>query len=844
MTEMQASDSLNMLSELLQNGKISEETAEIYKTKLVRITDAMTQSYQHHKQGYEKLQELKQNLINEKVKQEQAHNAQNENQLIQQELNQAYNMAKNELLVFKEKDQALEEKFQNLEEEKSVKVAKIEAEQNKAKMAIKPEKDKQKQQIKELNEDKVRLEGFIASEQTANQENNERKSNLLGQSNKLKEEIVTLEEEISKIRDDPGRFEKNAKMLEESCKSLEKGLKENEDIIKEKRRTIVDQEKELDKQKGTFSEMDKHIESEKEKLEDYDTDIGRLTKESNEKKIELATRNDDKVLQYKQLKELHGSCKNKNDKHSLIVKECDHLRKNNKREEHNRYLLKTAINDYQMQKDKIERDKLEYKLEQEKKENMIHLLHEEMKLMVDKYDRFEDTRKEKNSDLTGLRKKIEDYEKLLIELQQIESNAVKTVKNLTTIRETMARKASAALAEVRETREELKIKEQLILDQTKKQQEIEIKLNNFKALYEEVKSARNKYVNLIQNSSQDLAELKERIKIIQSELEILKSESTEKERTLSGVHKTIQNLIHERDKGRAELNKLEYKKKDLIEKGNQQANEIAKLNMIILSLEKDMLEIRKHYERACESRNYMGVQLIDRNDELCILYEKSNIHDNIIRNGETEIKKLEDDIRMIKIEISEVSRKIEVARKKVSDVPKLADEVITLKNELENERLKEQDLSEKLEDPQNTERWREFKGEDPDQEALEAKIQVLEERLNMKKEALLEKELILDEVTNLSENLRKQALEGRFSTQEVSSRVNDLQARLKDITRKMMATISELSMFQANVIKLKQEKEDVVIIFCFIKNSTTNQKKQGIEMSRRSHLPKNARSSS
>ena len=44
-----------------------------------------------------------------------------------------------------------------------------------------------------------------------------------------------------------------------------------------------------------------------------------------------------------------------------------------------------------------------------------------------------------------------------------------------------------------------------------------MKLNNYKALYEEVKSARNKYVNLIQNSSQELAELKEKIKIIQSE---------------------------------------------------------------------------------------------------------------------------------------------------------------------------------------------------------------------------------------------------------------------------------------------------------------------------------------
>jgi hypothetical protein len=47
--------------------------------------------------------------------------------------------------------------------------------------------------------------------------------------------------------------------------------------------------------------------------------------------------------------------------------------------------------------------------------------------------------------------------------------------------------------------------------------------------------------------------------------------------------------------------------------------------MNIISLEKDMMEIRKKYEVACEDRNARGVQLIDRNDELCILYEKQNI---------------------------------------------------------------------------------------------------------------------------------------------------------------------------------------------------------------------------
>lgn len=69
--------------------------------------------------------------------------------------------------------------------------------------------------------------------------------------------------------------------------------------------------------------------------------------------------------------------------------------------------------------------------------------------------------------------------------------------------------------------------------------------------------------------------------------------------------------------------------------------------------------------------------------------------------------------------------------------------------------LLEAELSERLENPSNEQRYRDLKGEDPDTEALDTKIGVLEERLNTKKEQLLEKELILDEITNFSEKLRK-----------------------------------------------------------------------------------------
>ena len=79
------------------------------------------------------------------------------------------------------------------------------------------------------------------------------------------------------------------------------------------------------------------------------------------------------------------------------------------------------------------------------------------------------------------------------------------------------------------------MKELLILDLTKKQQDTQFKLNMFISMYEDVKTTRNKYVSNIQATSQDLAEMRERIKILQNEYDILKNDSQEKERALTEI---------------------------------------------------------------------------------------------------------------------------------------------------------------------------------------------------------------------------------------------------------------------------------------------------------------------
>lgn len=45
-----------------------------------------------------------------------------------------------------------------------------------------------------------------------------------------------------------------------------------------------------------------------------------------------------------------------------------------------------------------------------------------------------------------------------------------------------------------------------------------------------------------------------------------------------------------------------------------------------------------------ESRNYTGIMLIDRNDELCILYEKHNIQEKVLQTGDIEMVRLDNEV--------------------------------------------------------------------------------------------------------------------------------------------------------------------------------------------------------
>merc|ERR1711988_1426682 len=405
---------------------------------------------------------------------------------------------------------------------------------------------------------------------------------------------------------------------------------------------------------------------------------------------------------------------------------------------------------------------------------------------------------------------MEEMQKDLRNLKSEEQQWNAHFKTLASQREKLARDASTAHRLSRETADEVSMKQLEEDDLKKKHQEISQKQKEFCTMYEVVKNERNKYMTHIQKSSQHLSEMKEKLKILQNEVEILRMESAFKDKQLQRTRQEAQRLDVIHDQLQNEKTRITSKGQSLNEQVEQYVIEIDKLNSIINSIEKEMVILKRKYEQAVETRNFTGIQLIDRNDELCILWEKSNIQEKLLKKGEDAMNARHEEIRTLKIDLQEVHRQLRVVRGQIPEVPKYVDEVVRLRDTLTTVRRQTDELSRELENPKSSLRkHRQLGGEDLDPQALRLKIQDLEERLNDKKESLLEKELILEEVTALSDKLRQQAVDGRQGTMELSQKVNLFQAKIKDMTRKMMATVSELSMYQATAMKFQTERDEI-----------------------------------
>ena len=172
--------------------------------------------------------------------------------------------------------------------------------------------------------------------------------------------------------------------------------------------------------------------------------------------------------------------------------------------------------------------------------------------------------------------------------------------------------------------------------------------------------------------------------------------------------------------------------------------EIQRLANMIRRMDDEVPTQRKEYDQVINERDIRGTQLIRRNDELALLYEKLKIHMSTLRTGEAQYAQRLQDVRVLRLTIKDLQCELGT-----HNSGRLVDD---MKRELFNaqrgplqEKAKVKALSEELENSMNVHRWRKLKGPDPATCEMTQRIQ----RLIAKTEGGVEKEELYVEPKNL-----------------------------------------------------------------------------------------------
>ncbi|EKX37608.1 hypothetical protein GUITHDRAFT_160100 [Guillardia theta CCMP2712] len=758
-TDISSSPAFHALNDLFNDGTLTQAQVDFYKSKYAKLHEEILKIYQNEKTLLPKAKELNEELRKKRLEAEEIMGKDREAHEELERTRTEFAKAEAEVVLCEERDAMLTLEIAELQKQKEEIAQEKETREREAMEALRPRIEGLEQHISQLTSE-------IEESSKLAQKLKEEKAELAERASGLQESITQLSADVEneravmmKVRGEPSKIKKQADLTESSLNTVTAELKSVNSVMEELDKTIKEQaakRKTLEDDRDELSLLkSRHNDSIEQKM--------RIKQEQERDLAEQLSRRDhiqEEALQQDiTMRALQMEQKRVGDSVYRMQREKEETVKLFRKAELTLAASKGLVPNLKFQLQDYQR--LLANQHKEKRDQLKRLeeLNRDIDIFINDFLQEEGLEKEKAAALAALLRENKELEAEFSMLMQQQQSLDRETFELGAKRDSKAREYAKAVTSRKETEEEIKVKDIIILDLSKRSQNLAQQIKELKDLYELVKNEKNKTVNLIQTSQQALAEMKEKVGILQNEIEILQSETSSKDKALTVERQALAKALGERDAVRSEVNKLLFLYKDKQQTVDQKISEIDKLNSIINVVEKDMVRLKKQYEQAVEERNYTGIQLIDRNDELCILYEKSNIQEQILRNGELELNQREEELRVLALELGKCEWMYSVTTKLLPQLPR-------------------EELSYELESPSNESRYRLLQGKDLSIDEMQKKITHLEDRLNLKKEQLLEKELVLEEVGALSERLRNQAVEGREETLDIE--VEELhQAKMK-----------------------------------------------------------------
>ena len=324
--------------------------------------------------------------------------------------------------------------------------------------------------------------------------------------------------------------------------------------------------------------------------------------------------------------------------------------------------------------------------------------------------------------------------------------------------------------------------------------------------FDSARVQRNMVVSSMHNTAQQLSDIRKRIQTAAEELKVLNSDQEAKALQIKTAEISVEDQMRVRNALKADVMRTQAKCKSDRSSIEENVGSIEKQTKMISQLKSRVNELEVDATRAKQQVRDLTLGLVEKNDDLCVLWEGIEDQKNIKRSHENNLSNITDDIKMKTLDIADFSSNIQALKRKIPAISSLHAKRMHLQGVVINLVSNANELASKIENPESGMiAWRCIGGPNLDLPTLAAKARVLQNRIDLTKEARVTRETELERLIADVSKFESANQENMTEQARLASQVNRLQAQSNRIVRKLFASVSELSLYQSKSSTLDTE---------------------------------------
>ncbi|CAL8338156.1 unnamed protein product [Arctogadus glacialis] len=365
------------------------------------------------------------------------------------------------------------------------------------------------------------------------------------------------------------------------------------------------------------------------------------------------------------------------------------------------------------------------------------------------------------------------------------------------------RKAEQARTLVEQERRE---KDLVIMDLHKLQSALQHRLSERAEAYNLLQAETQRALAQRDLALREVEELVEKGQALEKEVEILNTAAVKKDRTMVEARKIHSHGRAQQESLSKDISKVDRRLREAEDRSEERAATAHALKQAGDEREQELLALTRSYHAATHRRKTLSLQLLECEAEGGLLQQGARGRAAALDAGGATLDALEEHARTLRVDAAEERRCVALETDRAAQAHVVEAEFAALWTELLKARAQTSVLAEELSlsgDPSSV--FKELLGPPAPGPELIEKARHLEDRIMKCEEQLMEKELLLDQVTRLSQPIRDQLENGQQERLQMAKKLNSLRSQSTGTNQRLMAVAAELSMRQAQALALEQE---------------------------------------